>query len=106
MDRSKTYPLAHPVEFEESTISEVTLRPATGATLRALARARAKSTDRDNMSEAFTMLSLVSGHPEGVFDRMDASDVVLLLDAVTDFFPGTPEDGGAGGVSSPTVVTS
>jgi hypothetical protein len=90
-DGSVTWPLFYPIDSENSTLSEITLRRVKGADL------QAAETITGNVSRQYKLISLLANIPQASIRKLDAADIAGLA-GVLDGFLGTPP--ATGGASS------
>lgn len=82
----ETVELQYPIEYAEGRLERVTLRRPRGADIR---RLPAEIGTGDQMALA----ARLAGLPDVAFDRMDASDVMRVLQVVAGFLPAGPPAG-------------
>ena len=87
---AKTIPLDYPIKFGEREISQLVLRPLTAKDMR-----RSSATMQTIMSQS-TMLEYagyLSGEPPHIIDKLEASDAIDVIMAVTGFFEASRKTG-------------
>lgn len=74
--------LDFPIEYQGASIADLKIRRAKGKDMRFLPK-----NDEQGVEGMFPFYSLICGCEEGVFDEMDASDIVKLSEVVEGFLP-------------------
>lgn len=83
---SKIVKLKYPYKYGQEEITEITLRRPKGKDLRKLPAAM-------DTGDILNLAAALSGHAPSVIDEMDAEDVVEVIEAVSDFLPGSRPTG-------------
>lgn len=82
VQKTVTLKLEFPVEYQGASIAQLTVRRAKGKDMRFLPKG-----DDLGVEGMFPFYGLLCGCEEGVFDEMDAADIVKLSEVVEGFLP-------------------
>jgi hypothetical protein len=74
-------------ESREETLTQITLRRATGADLRTLDRVTG------DLAKTFSLIEALGGVTKAQTDKLDAEDILELGALVASFLPGSPRTG-------------